>query len=494
MGFTSIILSESPATCRITGSDITTGELILPSTLTISGKSYTVTSIGDSAFSNKTDLTGSLTIPSSVTNIGRDAFLLCSGFTGSLIIPNSVKSIGQSAFGGCDGFTGSLTISNSVESIGNEAFAECFRFTGSLTIPNSVKSIGEAAFALCYGFKGSLTIPNSVKIIKTQTFTGCSGFTGSITIPSSVTSIGDYAFSGCTEFTGSLTIPSSVKSIGLESFARCSGLSGSITILSSVTSIGDSAFAELNNITRFYIYSQKPTEPGPFTFSGKPITAYHSSWSNISSYSGSSVTLAMTFTGVVISEAKSTCKITGSNITSGTLVLPSSVRINGKNYSVTSIGDYAFDSCKGFTGSLTIPSSVTSIGQEAFSGCTGFTGSLTIPSSVKSIAKNAFSGCKKFTGTLTIPTSVTSVGDLAFGGCTGLKDVKIYSKKYAKEPAKNTFASKKIFVFDKSWKNTKTYAGSSVVVSKSPKAPTTMPKPIRLPTLTPIKFLLPPNI
>jgi hypothetical protein len=38
-------------------------------------------------------------------------------------------------------------------------------------------------------------------------------------------------------------------------------------------------------------------------------------------------------------------------------------------FSVTSIGDYAFNGCSGFSGSLTIPSSVTTIGDYAFYNC-----------------------------------------------------------------------------------------------------------------------------
>ena len=74
---------------------------------------------------------------------------------------------------------------------------------------------------------------------------------------------------------------------------------------------------------------------------------------------------------------------------SGSLTIPSSVTYNGKNYSVTSIGNSAFFNCSGFTGSLTIPNSVTSIGRFAFEGCSGFTGSLNIPNSVTSIGAAA---------------------------------------------------------------------------------------------------------
>jgi hypothetical protein len=83
------------------------------------------------------------------------------------------------------------------------------------------------------------------------------------------------------------------------------------------------------------------------------------------------------------------------------------------------IGNYAFNICYGFTGSLTIGNSVTSIGYATFAGCSGFTGSLTIGNSVTSIGYNAFAECSGFTGSLTIGNSVTSIGDYVFTQCSG---------------------------------------------------------------------------
>ena len=98
----------------------------------------------------------------------------------------------------------------------------------------------------------------------------------------------------------------------------------------------------------------------------------------------------------------------------GSVTIPEKVTYNGKTYSVTSIGSWAFYECSGLT-SVTIGNSVTSIDSSAFSGCSSLT-SITIPNSVTSIGGSAFSGCSGLTS-VTIPNSVTTIGDYAFDGC-----------------------------------------------------------------------------
>ena len=117
-----------------------------------------------------------------------------------------------------------------------------------------------------------------------------------------------------------------------------------------------------------------------------------------------------------------TYKDSNYNSYSGSVVIPSTVTFSGTTYSVTSIGDGAFDECSGLT-SVTIPNSVTSIGNSAFSGCSGLT-SVTIGNSVTYIGVQAFRDCIKLTS-VTIPDSVTKIDQYAFWYCSGLTSVTI---------------------------------------------------------------------
>ena len=108
----------------------------------------------------------------------------------------------------------------------------------------------------------------------------------------------------------------------------------------------------------------------------------------------------------LISKGKTAEVTYGEEKYSGEVVIPSSITVEGKEYTVTFIGAYAFENCSGLT-SVTIPNSVTSIDGYAFKNCSGLT-SITIPNSVTVIDNDAFSGCISLTS-ITIPNSVTSI-------------------------------------------------------------------------------------
>ena len=244
----------------------------------------------------------------------------------------------------------------------------------TVVIKDGVTSIGRYAFQWCSGLT-SIEIPNSVTSIGNDAFEYCSRLT-SIEIPNSVTSIGNGAFSSCSGLT-SIEIPNSVTSIGYYAFQYCSGLT-SIEIPNSVTSIGNGAFGGCSGLTSISVENGNPK---------------YDTRDNCNA----------------IIETSSNTLIAGCK----TSIIPNSV---------TSIGDYAFQGCRGLT-SIEIPNSVTSIGKDAFSSCSGLT-SIEIPNSVTSIGDYAFEYCSGLTS-IEIPNSVTSIGKDAFSSCSGLTSVTI---------------------------------------------------------------------
>ena len=105
---------------------------------------------------------------------------------------------------------------------------------------------------------------------------------------------------------------------------------------------------------------------------------------------------------------------------SGNISVSSNVYYQNKYYTVTSIGNSAFEGCVDMT-SVSIPSSVTTIGDAAFYYCTGLT-TVNIPNGVKTIGEGSFSKCSGLTS-VTIPGSVTSIGTNAFFQCYALSQV-----------------------------------------------------------------------
>ena len=219
--------------------------IVIPSSVSYSGTTYSVTSIGYDAFRDCSSLT------SPVYNAYVFAFMPIS-YSGAYTIPDGIESIAGGAFSGCSSLT-SVTIPNSVTSIGYEAFYECTGLT-SVTISNSVTSIGDRAFCYCSSLT-SVTIPNSVTSIGYDAFYRCSGLT-SVTIPNSVTSIGDYAFSECYSLTF-IDIPNSVTSIGRSAFQYCYGLT-SVILGTSVKVIEEHAFYDCTAIETITCYSMRP--------------------------------------------------------------------------------------------------------------------------------------------------------------------------------------------------------------------------------------------
>lgn len=105
-----------------------------------------------------------------------------------------------------------------------------------------------------------------------------------------------------------------------------------------------------------------------------------------------------------------------------TLTIPSTVKINGITYKVTSIAANAFANNKKLT-KVTMGSYVKTIGSKAFYKCTKLK-TVKIGKSVTTIGASAFCGCTKL-DTVSMGAKVTTISDNAFYKCTALKAITI---------------------------------------------------------------------
>ena len=456
----------------------------IPETVTHNSTTYTVTSIGDRAFYNRSKLT-SITLPNSVTSIGSSAFSDCSSLT-NITIPNSVTNIGIFAFSGTpwcnnqpDGviyigkvlyeYKGtmpantSINIKDGIVSISPSAFSDCSSLT-SVTIPNSVTSIGHGAFFNCSSLN-SVNIPNSVTSIGLQAFTACPlvsievednntifdsrescnaiietatntlivGGQNTI-IPNTVTTIGDYAFEGRNGLT-SITIPNSVTNIGYKAFNACKSLT-SVTIPNSVTIIGNSAFSYCSALTSVTI-PNSVTSIGGYTFEKCTSLTAIDIPEGVTSIGSSAFSDCTSLTSISIPKSIKEFNWTAFSNTG--------IYNDESNWDndVLYISNCLIRAKYTISGIYTVKNDTRLIADGAFFGCTSLTGiilpdktidrigisvfngcssltSVTIPNSVTSIGSGAFSGCSSL-ASITIPNSVTSIGDHAFSGCYFMK-------------------------------------------------------------------------
>jgi hypothetical protein len=191
-------------TVTVTAYNGSSGAVIIPDRVNGNNETYTVTTIGTSAFQNRTGLT-SIDLPNTVTTIGANAFAGCTNLA-SVAFGASVMTIGASAFQNCSSLT-SVNLPNTVTTIGANAFQNCADLT-FVGLPGSITMIDDFTFDNCTNLT-FITLPGSITAIKDYAFRNCSNLTDIYvewTTPSTTTLSTD-AFSGLTPGNITLHVP-----------------------------------------------------------------------------------------------------------------------------------------------------------------------------------------------------------------------------------------------------------------------------------------------
>ena len=358
-----------------------------------------------------------------VTSIGEDAFRDCSNLT-RIEIPSSVTSIEVYAFGNCSALeTVTFGANSQLENIGSSAFSDCSNLT-SIEIPSGVTSIGGWVFSDCYALAEVYNYSEQIpEVTIGNSSSSTNGYLGQyakvVYNPSDlqgekpatrIQTIGNVQYyvygedfialapSVARDSLTTLTLDSRTTEINVNAFFDCDALT-SIEIPSSVTSIGEDAFFSCSALETITFGANSQLES-----------------IGSSAFSRCSALETVTF---------------------------------GENSQLASIGSYAFSYCSNLT-SIEIPSSVTSIGSYAFSDTPWLTNlqntsygiatasdgqtrfAIDVPTditddeldmtNVRVIAGGAFTGCSNLTR-IEIPSSMTSIGDYAFRYCDALETV-----------------------------------------------------------------------
>ena len=203
----------------------------IPSTITVEGKTYTVTGIQEKAFYSCPELKN-VQIPSTVSTIGAQAF-----GESPLLSKIIVDPTNQNFYADNNGILFNKTQTELIF---------CPKtFSGAYTVPEDVQKIHAFAFNNCKQLT-SVVLPNGLKRIEDGAFWGCSNMT-SANIPSGLTYLGSDAFRNASSLSSSIVLPSTLSEIGSSAFKRCTSLSN-VTIENGVEIIGGSAFVDCSNL------------------------------------------------------------------------------------------------------------------------------------------------------------------------------------------------------------------------------------------------------
>lgn len=253
-GHVSVVPPSDDGTDYYKGHRKISGVLVIPAEVSYDGKTYSVTAIGERAFSGCADIR-MVSIPSSVTSIGSYAFYGCVGINDPVVIGENVTRVGLSAFYGCAQLPAVVFKARRCDFMGGSlataVFGNCPRLK-KVTVGDGVTRIPDYAFCGADGVSSSVTLPPSLEYIGVYAFSFCSQMPGEMVVPDQVTTIGECAFNQCHSIT-SLTLGASVDSIGDRAFCKCVGLRSVTVRATAPPKMEGSSFSSLTRAPSFSI-------------------------------------------------------------------------------------------------------------------------------------------------------------------------------------------------------------------------------------------------
>jgi hypothetical protein len=456
-----------------------TGNVVIPSTVTKNGVTYTVTAIGDYAFS-RCPVT-SVTLPNSITSIERNAFQNCTSLT-SITIPDNVTKISLQAFEGCTALS-EVNLGNGLLTIGPWAFMSCTSLT-SFEIPASVTTIGGSAFNGCSALTSVTCWATTPPTITSYTFDPNHYSNATLAVlPSAITayqndenwgnfvsiqSARNYDFmvdgiyyvvtdQNCVSVTrkdsnghtysGEVIIPETVTydgvtytvtRIGANAFTQCPDLT-SLTLPATIVTLYYGFYNNMaTGLTTITCLAIEPpygmTQMTAEQYAGvtvivpkNSVAAYQADngWGQYATITGMTYDFERDGFYYEISDENEVMVTRGNSTSStygGEVTIPENVSLAGTSYTVTAVGYQAFYQCTGLT-KINLPSTVTSIGNYAFYKCTGLT-SVNL-GNVTSIGSYSFDYCSSL-ATAKLNGALESIQGTSFLNCTALKSFSMY--------------------------------------------------------------------
>lgn len=410
------------------------GKLIVPETIEVNGKVYTVTKVMSYACERCTNLV-QVQLPNTIDEIGNSAFSSCSSLI-KVSLPNNLKKIGDFSFDGCRSLI-NISLPNSLKHIGDYAF----RYTPitNIVIPENVDSIGGLAFYGCQNLM-EVTLPTSLQYLDCRCFESCA--LKRIDLSNTmIKSIEPACFSNCKSLE-EVILPEDLHSIGWEAFNGCSQLA-KFNVPEGVELIEKFAFANtkwLNDQTSdvyigkiFYKYKSNQSNVvikegtksiSPYAFCNLRYEGEPAGYSNNYNYALKSVTIPEGITDIPeccfylcsnLSEIKFPSTITNllyDNFGRG--ALDETKWLKSQPDGLVYINDVLLYICKGdMEGTIDIKDGTKVISSRAFWNQKQVE-TINLPQTIEIIDDGAFSGCISLTE-ITIPKSVKKISNYAFG-------------------------------------------------------------------------------